>query len=220
MQCRTYPIMENDMNSEQRVGMVYLALEDQKRDGKGGRNIGGLSIQKRDGTSAYGTLVAELIWLNNGTIKWDRKDKTNGSTAFDNIYQYMAAEIYAESDRQRDRMLASVEHESEVRSGLMSLARWLDEQYAVPVFRCKETGSGNLITTITVHPDLIIDPINGTTAEEAQKKRDAAALAGQTRAAYKRISRDSGETEARKALFDAFNTALATPLPGPIRDGE
>jgi len=203
------------MTNDDRIAALALAGEPQKRD-KTHENIGGLSIKKSNGKGAYGEIVTQLLWANNGTYHWDRDDPVNGSGAFDNIYQAMAADIYAPNRRQRDRIQVSEEYESDIRSGISSAARWLDEQFGIPIYRCKESGSGNLVTTITVHPDYVVDQVDGTTAKEAQRERDKKALGGQARATLKRLIRDEGDA-VRDILKDEVLLALNEPVPAPKR---
>ena len=203
------------MTNDDRVAALKLAGEPQKRD-KSRHNIGGLSIEKTNGKGAYGELVTQLLWANNGTYRWDRNDPANGTDSFDNIYQAMAADAYAPGGRQRDRIQISAEYEADMRSGVASAARWLDEQFGIPVYRCKEAGSGNLVTTITVHPDYVVDPVDGTTAKEAQRERDKKALGGQARATLKRLIRDEGDA-VRDILKDEVLLALNEPVPAPKR---
>jgi hypothetical protein len=203
------------MTLESSRNALSEALGKQQRAGKGGPNIGGLGINKRDGSSGYGWDVAKLLLKRNGTFHWDLDDPKNGVDVFDSIYEYMAAEIHAPQASTRIRVEAAQEYAHEVRSGITTLAKWLEEQYGVPLFRCQCAGAGNKVTTITVDPDVVVDQSTGITASESQKRRDRKGLEGATRAAYTRIGRQFGELEAGKALKDAVDSALSQPLPVP-----
>lgn len=212
VQCRTITgvstLTNNDRNSA-----ISLATEPQSRDPESKLNVGGLAIKKTDGTGAYGADVAAYLWSKNGTIVWDIDDPINGSGCYENIYQLIAADIYAPGANQRTRIEVSGEQESTVRSGVTSLAKWLDQQWELPMFRSKGASSGNRITVITVHPDFVIDEHTGLTAMESQRQRDRKAIEGQTKAAFRRLGREEGEDAARVSLYEIFSRAIASNLP-------
>lgn len=206
------------MTLNDRVAALSLAKEPQKRDGKGGENIGGLAINKKNGSGAYGEAVAGLLLRNNGVYSWDMNDPINGISSFDNIHQAMAADIYAPGGSLKERVLAGEEYESDVRSGIGTLSRWLDDQFGVPLFRCKKPGYGNKVAVVTVNPDVVVDEDTGKTAAELQYERDKDTVRGQVKAAYKRIGRQFGETTAAMALREAVSQAVSGHLPAPKRE--
>lgn len=203
------------MTRENRKTALSLALQKQQRAGKGGPNIGGLRMKKRDGSSGFGWDVAQLLEARNGTVQWDLNDPKNGVDVFDTIYEYMAAEIHAPQATTRIRVEAAQEYAHEVRSGVTTLANWLEDQWGIPLFRCQCAGAGNKVTAITVDPYVVVDESTGMTASESQKRRDRKSLEGVTRAAYTRIGRQFGELEASGALRDAVESALSQRLPEP-----
>jgi hypothetical protein len=203
------------MTREDRRTALSLALEKQQRAGKGGPNIGGLRMKKRDGSSGFGWDVAQLLDARNGSVQWDLNDPKNGVDVFDTIYEYMAAEIHAPQATTRIRVEAAQEYAHEVRSGVTTLANWLEDQWGIPLFRCQCAGAGNKVTAITVDPYVVVDESTGMTASESQKRRDRKSLEGVARAAYTRIGRQFGELEAGKALRDAVDSALSQHLPEP-----
>lgn len=203
------------MTREDRRKVLSYALRDQQRAGKGGPNIGGLKIKKREGSFGFGWDVAQLLDARNGSVLWDLNDPKNGVDVFDSIYEYIAAEIHAPQATTRIRVEAAQEYAHGVRTGVTTLANWLEDHWGIPLFRCQCAGSGNKVTAITVDPYVVVDESTGMTASESQKRRDRKSLEGVTRAAYTRIGRQFGELEAGKALRDAVDSALSQHLPEP-----
>jgi hypothetical protein len=203
------------MTAEDCKTALALALEKQTREGRGGPSNGGLRIKKQDGGNGFGYDVAQLLDDNGGTVMWDMEDPMNGVKVFNTIYEFMAAEIHAPGQDLRARVEAAQEYAHEVRSGVTTLANWLEEMWGIPLFRCQRARSGNKVTCITVDPYVVVDEATGLTASESQRKRDRAALEGVTNAAYKRIGRQFGELEAAQALRSAVDSAVSRPLPEP-----
>ena len=214
MQCRT-TIEVFIMTNDDRVTALALAAEKQQRAGKGGPNIGGLKINKKNGGHGYGYDVCQLLLSRNGVYSWDMNDPLNGSAVFNTIYEAMAADIHAPGASLRVRMEAAQDYAAEVRSGVATASEWLETMWGIPLFRCQRGRSGNKVTCITVDPNVIVDDATGLTAAESQRKRDKDALAGQTQAAYNRIGRQFGETAAAQALNSAVETVLSSSLPEP-----
>jgi hypothetical protein len=204
------------MTKEDRKTVLALALEKQTRN-ENGINIGGLWLKKKDGGDAYGFEVALLLnhTARQGTYMWDMDDPTTGLGVFNNIYEAMAADIHAPDGTLRVRMEKAQDHGAEVRSGVATLANWLQEMWGIPLFRCQRAKSGNKVTCITVDPNVIVDEVTKRTAAESQRERDTQVLAGQTQAAYNRIGRQFGETAAAMALNKAVEAVLHKPLPVP-----
>lgn len=212
------------MNTSDRMAALELSQEKQQREDF--LNVGGLRIRKADGGESDGFLFGGLLLTNNGTLIWDIDDPINGLTSFNNIYQYAAAEVMSEAGSIRDRIEMSQMHEQNMRSGAASFAKWMEQQWGIPIFRCKSSGSGNKITAITVDPDFIVDEVTGMTAEASQRDRDTKAIKGQANAAFLRIGRAAarkqgsnaaGEQVAQRVLIEAMSTAAGQKLVMPRR---
>jgi|PlaIllAssembly_1097288.scaffolds.fasta_scaffold08811_2 hypothetical protein len=204
------------MTNDDRIAALALATEPQKRDPESRINIGGLAIRKSNGREAYGKDVGDFLWSRNGTFCWDPRDERSGLGVFDNIYQALAAEIWAAGGSIRDRIQVSAEREADARSGVASLSKWLNDEWGVPLYRCKAGGFGNLVGIITVHPHLVINEATGETAAQAQAAADRDALKGQARAAVRRVSRDGGEAAVAE-LRQEVVAAIEAPVPEPRR---
>jgi hypothetical protein len=205
------------MTNDDKMAALSLAVKQQDRDS--GRNLGGLKLNRQNGDEVFGVQAAALLCARNGSLIWDRRCPVNGIGTFNTIYEYAAAEVYAEGGTVRSRVHAAQEYGEQMRSGFNTLSRWLLEQWGIVLFRCKESasGSGNHITTITVHADLVVNELTGETAEQVQRKRDVDGLTGQANAAYARLARMGAPDVARAAIRDAVESCLQGPLPEPRR---
>ena len=183
-----------------------------------GENRGGLCIEKVNGGQGFGTEVGGLLYDRDGTIEWNIHDSLNGLNSFNNIHQYIAAEIRARGGNLRTRITASEAYEHEARSGINSLAKWLDDMWGIPLYRCTTPESGNRIVTITIDPEYVVNHDTGETAQTIQKARDIRAIDGQTMASALRLARIEGKDIARTALMDAVNSGLESfTVPEPRR---
>jgi hypothetical protein len=200
------------MTNDDRISALSLAVENQTRDPETRENIGGLMIKKSNGKGAYGADVSDFLWNHNGTYVWDIDDMRYGLEVYDNIYQAIAAEIHAPGAKAGVRRDIGREYEADIRSGFQTLKKWLDEQWGVPLYRCKTPDSKNQVSVITVHPDFVVDPNTGETAKESQRRRDKNALLGQTRSTLKQMMRDDGE-QVRQALGDELAKAVLNYTP-------
>lgn len=186
------------MTNDDRLSVLSLAKElpvlaEDPDTGKK-KNFGGLGYKKNGDKGPYGTDVSDLLYRYNGTYHWDMDDPKNGLEQFDNIYQAMAADAYAPGGRQKDRMLTGDEREDDMRSGVKTLAKWLDDLWGATLYRCTSPDRlKNQVVVITVHPDLIVDSATGSTAMEYQRKRDEKAVSGQITAALRRQARMEGD---------------------------
>lgn len=209
------------METQDRIFGLESALSPQSRkrsdENPDGVNIGGLVIKRHDGRDGYGAEVASILAARNGTVEWNREDPINGIASFDNIYQYIAAEIHAPAGTLRERINVSGEREHEARSGVTTLAKWLDDQFGMPLFRCVTPNSGNKVVTVTVQPDYVVNPDTGETAMQSQINRDRKAVAGQIEASFLRLGRAKGPEYAKQVLLEAANTTLGKALPVPKR---
>jgi hypothetical protein len=142
----------------------------------------------------------------------------NGLDVHDTIYQAMAAAIRAPGARRKERTRYGDLYEADARSGCQSLARWLDDQYGIPLYRCKTPGSKNQVIVITVHPDYVVNPDTGETAKDIQRKRDKDSLIGQTKSTLKRMIRDDGETVRQVLGQELYALASNYIPPEPKRD--
>ena len=145
------------------------------------------------------------------------EDPRNGADLFDNIYQFAAAEIHAPGAKMSIRRDIAIEYEKDVRSGMKSLAGWLDKQFGIPLYRCKAADSKNQVTTITIYPDFVVDQVTGETAKEAQRGRDKKALTGQVRSALKRMARDEGDHVREIFKANLIETVENCEIPVPVR---
>jgi hypothetical protein len=185
------------MTNDDRISVLSLAKEvpvlvEDPDTGKK-KNFGGLGYDKKGSKGPYGADVSDLLERGNGTYRWDMDCPRNGLEQFDNIHQAMAADAYAPGGRQKDRMLTGDDRENDIRSGVKTLAKWLDEVWGVTLYRCTSPDRRkNQVVVITIHPDLIVDPATGATAMEYQRQRDEKAVDGQIRAALRRQARIEG----------------------------
>jgi hypothetical protein len=205
------------MTNDDRISALSLSTENQVRDRESRENIGGLVIKKSNGKGAYGAEVGDFLWRNNGTFVWDMDDMSRGIEVYDNIHQAIAAEIHAPGAKAGLRRDIGRDYEADVRSGIKNLAKWLDEQFGIPIYRCKTPGSKNQITVITIHPDFVVDPDTGTTAKDSQRKRDKDALLGQTKSTLKRMIRDDGEAVREAIGNELWDVAISYNPPTPKR---
>ena len=187
------------MSENDRVNALGLSVESQQRSPKDRRNIGGLAIRKTNGKGAYGAIVGELLYQHGGTYQWDMDHPMTGTALHDNIYQCMAADVYAPSAKIGIRRDIGCEYEGDIRSGVQSLSRWLDEHFGYPLYRCISRDKKNQVSVITVDPDFIVDDATGQTAREAQLIRNKEALRGQAISTLKHLSR-SGDENAKAML--------------------
>ena len=158
------------------------------------KNFGGLGYKKTGDKGPYGADVGDLLRRNNGTYHWDMDDPLNGSEQYDNIYQAMGADIYAPGARQKDRMLTGDEREDDVRSGVKTLSKWLDEVHGVTLYRSTSLNNRkNQVVIVTIIPDLVVDEETGISAMEHQRMRDEKAIEGQLTAALRRQARLEGD---------------------------
>ncbi len=204
------------MTHDDRIAALSLSTEPRRLNLETRVNVGGLAIRKANGREAYGKDVGDFLWKLNGTYTWDPHSNANGLGVFDNIYQALAADIWEPNGTMRERIQASEERENDARSGVASLARWLSEEFGLPLYRCKAPGYGNLVGTITIRPDFIVDEATGKTAAEAQFSSDKAALGGQAKAAVRRAIHDGGDV-AIEALKQTLLEAIMEPVPPPRR---
>jgi hypothetical protein len=170
-------------------------------------------INKSNGGGAYGADVAKALWERNGTFTWLPSDPQNGEDLHDNIYQALAAAIHAPGGSRKEKTRCGDLHEAEARSGTQSLSKWLDEQWGVPLYRCTNKSTGNLVVAITVHPDLVVNSATGEMAKDQQRRRDLEALKGQARSTLKRMIRDEGEDIRDKLAADMAKTLLTYETP-------
>jgi len=209
------------MTHDDKIAALDLATEQtnqkQTKENPEGINLGGLTRNRSDGRSGYGSEVASLLTANNGTFRWDINDPVVGKKEgmFNNIYEAMAAEIHARGGSLRMKMEAAEYRAHEARSGVSSLAKWLEEHYGVPLYRCTASGTGNHVIAITANPDLIVDEATGQTAIERQVQKDESAVLGQMGAAYRRLGRERGEQFARDVIVKAASDVVNVPLPSP-----
>lgn len=203
------------MTNDDRVAGLGTALEPQDRKNDSKVNIGGLMINRKDGRKGYGAEVAEVLLSSNGTYVWDLDDPQNGSGIFDSIYEKLAADIHAPMGSVRTRVEVAQERAHEARAGITALAKWLDEQWGIPLYRCNPSGTGKKITVVTINPDFVVNEDTGETASELQQVRDRKAVAGQLNSSFKRLGRERGEAYARGVLEEAVRGVLADSLPAP-----
>ena len=169
-----------------RLSALRLSFDPQTRDPETRRNIGGLSIRKSNGKGAYGEIVGDLLYRNGGTYSWNMNDPRTGIELHDNIYQCMAADVYAPQQKLGARRDAGVEYEHDIRSGVQSFVKWYDEQFGYALYRCTSNDQKKShVVVITVDPEFVVDPETGTTAKEMQLDRNIRALRGQTRSPLK-----------------------------------
>jgi hypothetical protein len=209
------------VTKENAMFALRRAMTDQSRDvmPDGTRkNMGGMALKKANGLPSYGSVIAECLARHNGTFFWDIDDLKNGKDVFDNIYQYLAAETYSHSDRQRDRVQISEDYENNTRSGVNSLSKWLDEQHGIVLYRPTLHGSGNLVRAITVDPGYVVDPRENISAQQAQLSRDIKAIEGQVKATTRRCVRSLGVEEAQTKLSAVVQSAVFEPIAAPINN--
>jgi hypothetical protein len=216
------------------MNAIKSALEPQQRRGKGGPNIGGLSLNRANGKEAYGAMVAHLLYRNNGTIWWDIEphlldinneyvlDRTGnriknpvGSLVFKTIYEYMAA-MYHNALNAPDWVLRDAVDESanEFSSGVNVFSKWAMENFGVVLFRCLTPGFGNKVTALTIHGDYI-QPGTNKKAFDVQLERDKAAVTGQIDSSYKKMARLEGEVIARNQITGTAIKITSQPLVTP-----
>lgn len=176
------------------VNALAVSFEQQRRHQDTRVNVGGLAIRKSNGKGAYGAEVGTLLYRNGGTYRWDMDDSRKGIEIHDSIYQCMAADIYAEGQKLGIRRDIGKEYEEDVRSGVQTIARWLDVQFGYQLYRCTSSDRRkNQVIIITVDPDLIVDPDTGLTAKDMQLERNIRTLRGQTQSTLKQLVRESGD---------------------------
>jgi len=209
------------MTHDDKIAALDLATEPANKtrgtNNPEGINLGGLTRNRMDGRDGYGSEVAALLTANNGTYRWDMNDPIVGKRdgMFSNIYEAMAADIHAPNGSLRHKMEAAEYRAHEARSGVSSLAKWLEEHYGVPLYRCTSAGTGNHVVVITANPDLVVDEVTGQTAIELQTKKDESAVLGQMGAAYRRLGRERGELFAKDVIVKAAAKVVNQPLPIP-----
>ena len=177
----------------------------------GEKNIGGLDYKT---AKAYGNKVAQVIATHGGTLIWDMDCPVNGRGYFDNIFQYLAAEMMASGGTPRARMQASQEFEQAARAGVTTLDKFFNDAGGV-LYRATKPGSDNLLAVITTDSDYVVDVSTGETASERTFVRDTTHAEGQVRAAFKRLARAKGETIARIDLLASAQRTVSKPLPSP-----
>lgn len=199
------------MTNDDRIAALALALDYQRRDGRGGDNIRGLRLSTRDGKpfNAAGFEVASLLYENNGTIHWDKNDEKNGTDVFDNIFEFMAAERFGKNARPRVRMELGQEYESLMRAGVNNLDKWLLDKFGMALYRVTRKVGERGLDTITVHDDYIVDEDRGTTAKQLAYRREQTKVKGQMQSTFKRMNAMEGENVARNTLIRAASEVAA-----------
>ena len=173
---------------------------------------GGLARNMASGADAYGAAAASVLVRNNGSFVWDMEDEKNGEDMFDSIFEYMAAEAYAPGGKTKHRSAAAKDFANNMKSGIKTLADWLDAKYELPLFRCTSSGT-SLITTITGYPNEVVDSITEITAIQSQMARDTKLMAGHMKASVKKLARVNDISTVKHLMQDTVKTAIAVPLP-------
>lgn len=173
---------------------------------------GGIARNMSSGASAYGAAAASVLLRNNGSFIWDMDDPINGEDLYDSIFEYMAAEAYAPGGKTKHRIAAAKDFANNMRTGVKTLADWLDAKYEYPLFRCTSSGT-SLITAITGFPDEVIDSITGITAIQSQMARDTKLMEGHVKSSVKRLSRVNDLATVKQLMQDTVDTAIAIPPP-------
>lgn len=206
------------MTNDHRMSALSMSIDQQTRAPDSKINVGGLSIRKSNGKGAYGAEVGGLLYQNGGTYSWDMNDPRTGIELHDNIYQCMAADIYAPGQKLGVRRDQGRMYEDDVRSGVQTLARWLDNQFGYQLYRCTSSDQKKShVVVITVDPEFVVDPETGTTAKEMQLDRNIRALRGQTRSTLKQLIRENGD-DARESLKERVACLIdECPVETPIR---
>lgn len=171
------------------INALGLAQEYRAQDG-------GLALHKANDLPAFGSEVARVMYAGDGTYRLDMTDPLVADGSISNIYEQMAADTFAPNGNMLARINAAKDYTAQLRSGVVSLAAWLDKNYELALYRVVHAGSGNKVGTLTIDPDLVIDEVTGMTAREGQLNRDRKALRGQLGAAYKRQARAVGAASA------------------------
>jgi hypothetical protein len=221
------------MTYEDQTAAMRLYTEDQKMDDilkaaqephdrtdkSGSRlNVGGLYYKRQDGREPNGAIVADYLLSIGGTLYWDVEDPVNGKGTFDNIYQLMAAAIFAPGGTVRERVEASQEHENDVRTGVSTLAKWMYDQFGAILYRTKLPNSGNLMRCITVDPEKVCNPDTGETASQLYEQQATKGLKGQAAASLKKLAVIKGEDQARLQILEMVRSEVVRELPRPRRD--
>lgn len=197
--------------------MLREAGESHSRGGNT-HNVGGLRYRRQDGREPNGAIVAEHLLSIGGTMYWDVTDSATGKGVFDNLYQMMAADIFAPGGTVRERVEASQEHENDVRTGVSTLAKWMYDQFGAILYRTKLPDTGNLMRCITVDPEHVANPATGETAASLYEEQAIKGLKGQAAASLRKLAAIKGEDNARLHILEMIRNTVVQELPHPRRD--
>jgi len=208
---------------------LRLAKENQKRyeDGTVG---GGLALDRKkpnsggkvgngdSGTDTYGVAVVKVLSDNNDQYLWNPEDPFNGVGTFNNIYQALAADMYAPNGSIKDRVKAGEDYEKCARRGIAAVREWL-ARHNLTLFACTHPEHGSRVVQLTLDPHCIVNE-KGETAFEVQYSRDANAAKGALRSMYRKQVAVLGKVNATKALTQVLadlNEATVKSLPPTAR---
>jgi hypothetical protein len=185
-----------------KVGLALLskALEDKALDVHSGRfTAGGLRFKESTTGKNYGYDAAAYVFSNGGSVLFTEEDED----MYDNIYEKAAGEYHSENRSTKERINAAQEHGVSMKRGFQTLQNFLEDR-GHHLYRIQ--GRGNLVTTITIDPDMIVETrVNGEMtkmpAKEAYEHRQVATAEGNIIRAVNVIASVAEGDEEKVAAF-------------------
>jgi len=163
------------------IGLELLskALENKTLDVHSGRfTAGGLRVKESTTGKNYGYDAAAYFFSCGGTILFTEEDED----LYDSIYDKAAGEYHSTTKGRttKERITNAIEHGVSMKRGFQTLQNFMEDRGHY-LYRIQ--GRSNLVTTITIDPDLIVEArVNGDItrmpAKEAYERRQVATAEG------------------------------------------
>ena len=180
---------------DESMALLNKALELKALDFESGRySAGGLQFSKKSGKN-YGFDAAVYVQTCGGSVFYTEEDEDT----YDSIYEKAAGEYHAGGQKTRERIDKAKEYGEAMKRGFQTLQNYMEDRGHY-LYRIQ--GRGNLVTVITINPDLIVQTrVKGQfvnlPAKDAYEARQVATAEGNIARAVNVISSVSNGSESK-----------------------